>query len=56
MNNKVKNDVAKAAGDMADFLKSAVKSDDMKKCLESGSMMTEFSDMAIAQQIGFRGH
>lgn len=55
MNNKVKNDVAKA-GDMADFLKSAVKSDDMKKCLESGKYDDRISsDMAIAQQIGFRG-
>lgn len=55
MNNKVKNDVAKA-GDMADFLKSAVKADDMKKCLESGKYDDRISgDMAIAQQIGFKG-
>ena len=55
MNNKVKNDVSKA-GDMADFLKSAVKADDMKKCLESGKYDDRISgDMAIAQQIGFKG-
>ena len=55
MNNKVKNDVSKA-GDMADFLKSAVKTDDMKKCLESGKYDDRIAgDMAIAQQIGFKG-
>jgi protein-disulfide isomerase len=55
MNNKVKNDVSKA-GDMADFLKGAVKADDMKKCLESGKYDDRISgDMAIAQQIGFKG-
>lgn len=55
MNTTVKNDVAKA-GEMADFLKSAVKTDDMKKCLESGKYDDRIAgDMAIAQQIGFRG-
>ncbi len=55
VNNKVKNDVSKA-GDMADFLKSAVKTDDMKKCLESGKYDDRIAgDMAIAQQIGFKG-
>ena len=55
MNEQVKNDVAKA-GDMADFLKSAVKADDMKACLESGKYKDRLtSDMAIAQQFGFKG-
>ncbi len=55
VNNKVKNDVSKS-GDMADFLKSAVKTDDMKKCLESGKYDDRIAgDMAIAQQIGFKG-
>ncbi len=55
MNNKVKNDVSKA-GDMADFLKSAVKTDVMKKCLESGKYDDRIAgDMAIAQRIGFKG-
>jgi protein-disulfide isomerase len=55
MNNTVKNDVAKS-GDMANFLKNAVKVDDMKKCLESGKYDDRIAgDMAIAQKIGFRG-
>lgn len=55
MNNKIKNDMSKA-GDMADFLKSAVKADDMKTCLESRKYDDRIaSDMAIAQQIGFKG-
>ncbi|MDQ5976431.1 MAG: Thioredoxin protein [Patescibacteria group bacterium] len=55
VNNTVKNDTAKA-GEMADFLKSATKADDMKKCLESGKYDDRIAgDMAIAQQIGFKG-
>ncbi|MBP7811402.1 MAG: DsbA family protein [Candidatus Moranbacteria bacterium] len=55
MNEKVKNDVAKS-GEMADFLKSATKADDMKKCLESGKYDDRIAgDMAIAQKIGFKG-
>lgn len=55
MNEQVKNDVAKA-GEMADFLKSAVKVGDMQSCLESGKYDDRIaSDMAIAQQFGFKG-
>lgn len=55
MNEQVKNDVAKA-GEMADFLKSAVKADDMKSCLESGKYDDRITgDMAIAQEFGFKG-
>lgn len=55
MNEQVKNDVAKA-GEMADFLKSAVKAGDMQSCLESGKYDDRIaSDMAIAQQFGFKG-
>lgn len=55
MNTQIKNDVSKA-GEMADFLKSAVKATDMKKCLESGKYKDRAAaDMAIARQIGFKG-
>lgn len=55
MNEQVKNDVAKA-GEMADFLKSAVKAGDMQSCLESGKYDDRITgDMAIAQQFGFKG-
>ena len=55
MNEQVKNDVTKA-GDMADFLKSTVKADEMKACIESGKYKDRLtSDMAIAQQFGFKG-
>ena len=55
MNEQVKNDVAKA-GEMADFLKSAVRAGDMQSCLESGKYDDRIaSDMAIAQQFGFKG-
>lgn len=55
MNEQVKNDVAKA-GEMADFLKSAVKAGDMQSCLESGKYDDRIAgDMAIAQQFGFKG-
>lgn len=55
MNTQVKNDVAKA-GDMADFLKSVVKKDVMQACLASGKYTDRLkSDMALAQQLGFRG-
>ena len=55
MNEQVKNDVAKA-GEMADFLKSAVKAGDMQSCLESGKYDDRIaSDMVIAQQFGFKG-
>ena len=55
MNTKIQKDVTKT-GEMADFLKSAVKADDMKTCLDSGKYDDRLaSDMALAQQFGFRG-
>lgn len=55
MNEQMKNDVGKA-GLLADFLKGVVKADDMKACIESGKYKDRTtSDMAIAQQFGFKG-
>ena len=55
MNTKLKADTTKTA-EMAEFLKGIVKADDMKSCLESGKYDDRLtSDMALAQQFGFRG-
>lgn len=55
LNNKVKNDVSKA-GDLADFLKGAVSSGDMKSCLEGGKYKDKIaSDQAIARSLGVSG-
>jgi protein-disulfide isomerase len=55
MNNTVKNDKTKA-GDLADFLKSAVSASDMKTCLESTKYDQRLqSDSATAQSLGVSG-
>src|SRR5258706_10034551 len=55
INNTVKNDKTKSAL-LADFLKSVVKYNDMKACLDSGKYDNHISDdMALAQQFGFNG-
>lgn len=55
INEKVKNDKAKA-GEMAEFLKSAVNPSEMKACLESGKYDSRIADdQAIATQFGFNG-
>jgi protein-disulfide isomerase len=55
MNNTVKNDKTKA-GDMADFLKSAVSASEMKSCLEGTKYDQRLqSDSAIAQSLGISG-
>ncbi|MBP7822445.1 MAG: DsbA family protein [Candidatus Moranbacteria bacterium] len=55
LNETVKNDISKASV-MADFLKSAVPSADMKACLESGKYDSRpAEDMAVAKQFGFSG-
>lgn len=55
MNTTVKNDKAKS-GEVANFLKSATKVDDMKKCLDSGKYDDRMAaDMAVAAEFGFNG-
>lgn len=55
MNTTIQADTTKTA-EMAEFLKSIVKVEDMKSCLESGKYDDRLtSDMALAQQFGFRG-
>jgi protein-disulfide isomerase len=55
MNNTVKNDKTKA-GDMADYLKSAVNASDMKSCLENTKYDQRLqSDSAAAQSLGISG-
>jgi protein-disulfide isomerase len=55
LNNTVKNDKAQAQS-LADFLKSAVNSQDMKSCLEGGKYDDRItSDMALANSMGVGG-
>lgn len=55
LNNTVKNDKTKA-GDVADFLKSAVSSSDMKSCLESDKYDKRLTaDTSIAGSLGVSG-
>ena len=55
LNNDIKNDKARS-GDLANFLKSAVNTNDMKSCLDSGKYDSRLAeDMALAQQYGFKG-
>jgi len=55
LNGDVKNDKGKA-GVLANFLRSAVNSEDMKSCLESGKYDSRIADdSAVAQQFGVNG-
>ncbi|HLD92262.1 MAG TPA: DsbA family protein [Patescibacteria group bacterium] len=55
INDTVKNDKTKS-GDMANFLKSAVDSAEMKKCLDSGKYDERLaSDMALGTSLGVSG-
>ena len=55
LNTTVKNDKTKT-DILADFFNSAVKSADMKACIDSGKYDSRLvSDMEIAKQFGFRG-
>jgi protein-disulfide isomerase len=55
VNTTVKNDKTKS-GEVANFLKSATKVDDMKKCLDSGKYDDRMAaDMAVAAEFGFNG-
>jgi len=55
LNDTIKNDVAKA-GDLATFFKSAVDSNFLKECLESGKYDARItSDTQLASTLGFQG-
>lgn len=55
INDTVKNDTTKS-GDMANFLSSAVNSNDMKNCLDSGKYANRISeDQATARSLGVSG-
>ncbi|MFA7301708.1 MAG: thioredoxin domain-containing protein [Candidatus Shapirobacteria bacterium] len=55
LNTTVKTDKTKT-GVLADFLDSAVKSSDMKACIDSGKYESRLTqDMAIAKEFGFQG-
>ncbi len=55
LNNVVKNDKAKA-GELAEFVKSAMNANDLKNCLESGKYDGRIAgDMSVAQAMGFNG-
>lgn len=55
INNTVKNDVSKA-GDMANFLASAMDASEMKSCLENGKYASRISDdQAVASGLGVAG-
>ncbi len=55
INNTVKNDKTKSQ-ELANFLKSAIDSDKLKKCLDSGKYDERLtSDMALAASLGVRG-
>ncbi len=55
LNNTVKNDKSKA-GDLAEFLKSAVSADDMKSCLESDKYDKRLTDdTSVAGSLGIGG-
>lgn len=55
LNETVKNDVAKA-GDMANFLASAVNPAEMKTCLESGKYKNRLAeDTSLARSLGVNG-
>ena len=55
LNNVVKNDKAKA-GELAQFVQSAMNANDLKNCLESGKYDDRIAgDMSVAQAMGFSG-